>query len=120
MACVDNFVPKVSVFSILGKCPSLVMSYPIFSPSNPLVRPKTHPYLSKCLTKHVFFEFPTLKVGGASLTSPSTGGWAGGGGGSGCVFMPHGMIIDMHHGTFPTVDPILTGVVTGPPAAVPP
>ena len=43
------------------------MSCPIFSPSNPLLSPKTHPYLSKYLPKYVFFE---LSWGGGSLLPP--------------------------------------------------
>ena len=61
MTCVDNFVPKMPIFSSLGRSLSLVMSYPIFSPSNPLVHPKTHPYPSKYLTKYVFLSSPPSK-----------------------------------------------------------
>ena len=63
-----------------------MMSYPIFSPSNLLVRPKTHLHGASIPYKTCFFEFPTLKTRGAPLTSPSTpslwwGGWVGGWGG---------------------------------------
>ena len=58
MPHLTNFVHKLPIFSILGACSSLVMSYPIFNPSNPLVGPKTHPYPSKYLPQRVFFLIP--------------------------------------------------------------
>ena len=56
MAHITHFVPMLPIVSNLRT----MMSCPIFSTSKPLLGPKTHPYPSKYLRKHVFFEFPTL------------------------------------------------------------
>ena len=52
MAHITNFAAKLPIFSNLRR----MMPCPIFSPSNPLLGPKTHPYhLNAC--QNVFFFF---------------------------------------------------------------
>ena len=82
MSHVTKFVPQLPLFRSLDRSLSSVMSCPIFSPSNPFVGPKIHPHPSKYLPKHVFFEFPALKIGGwVSLfpieEPPNSRGWGG-------------------------------------------
>ena len=60
MAHITNFVPKLPIFSNLHR----MMSCPIFSLSNPLLGPKTHPYPSEYIPRHVFFLVPHPQTGG--------------------------------------------------------
>ena len=62
MAHATNFVPKLPICSSLRR----IMSCPIFRPSNPLLGPKTHPYISEYLPKHVLLSSPPSKLGGVS------------------------------------------------------
>ena len=57
MAQVTNFVPKLPILSNLRR----MMLCPLFSPSNPLLGPKTYPYPLKYLTKHVVLSSPSSK-----------------------------------------------------------
>ena len=70
MARITNFVPEMPIFSNLGRTLSSVMAYPTFSPSNPLIGPKTHRYPSKYFPKHVFFLAPHPQNRGGSPYFP--------------------------------------------------
>ena len=60
----------MAIFSNLGRILSSVMPSPFFSPSNPFVGPKNHPYPSKYLLKHVFLSSQPSKWGGGAKPRP--------------------------------------------------
>ena len=60
MSHITNFVPKMPIFSNLGRSLSSLMPCPSFSPSNPSVAPTTTPTHLNTF-QNMFFEFATVK-----------------------------------------------------------